>query len=373
MKEKISDFFSSRIGIIVTGAVIGILGPTLQKLGNPKNMGICVACFERDIAGGLGLHRAGAVQYLRPEIMGFVLGSLIAALLFNEFKARGGSAPVVRFILGFFAMIGALVFLGCPWRSWFRFAGGDMNGLIGLIGLSIGILIGIVFLKNGYNLGRSHSCKKAAGWAFPSIMIVLLILALKNPKLGENMPIFNSESGPGSMHAPLIISLCAGLIIGFIAQRTRFCTVGAIRDVVMFKDSHLISGVLALGVFAFLTNLIYGQFKFGYSNMPIAHSNLLWNLLGMILSGLAYTLAGGCAGRQLFLSGEGDMDAGIFVLGMITGAAFSHNFGLAGAANSVLEDGTIKVWQPNTQTMIAVCLGLVVCVIIGLTNRDKVE
>ena len=58
---------------------------------------------------------------------------------------------------------------------------------------------------------------------------------------------------------------------------------------------------------------------------------------------------------------------------MITGAAFSHNFGLAGAANSVLEDGTIKVWQPNTQTMIAVCLGLVVCVIIGLTNRDKVD
>ena len=70
MKDKISDFFSSRIGIIITGAVIGILGPTLQKFGNPKNMGVCVACFERDIAGALGLHRAGVVQYLRPEIMG---------------------------------------------------------------------------------------------------------------------------------------------------------------------------------------------------------------------------------------------------------------------------------------------------------------
>ena len=374
MKEKITDFFSSRLGIIITGAVIGILGPTLQKFGNPKNMGVCVACFERDIAGALGLHRAAPVQYIRPEIIGFVLGSLIAALLFNEFKARGGSAPVVRFILGFFAMTGALVFLGCPWRAWFRFAGGDMNGLVGLIGLAIGILIGIVFLKNGYNLGRSHSCKKAAGWAFPGIMIALLVLALIQPRFGAEGtgPIFNSESGPGSMHAPLLVSLAAGLIIGFICQRTRFCTVGAIRDVAMFKDTHLISGVLALGVFAFLTNLVYGQFKFGYDDMPIAHSNLLWNLLGMILSGLAYTLAGGCAGRQLFLGGEGDMDAGIFVLGMITGAAFSHNFGLAGAANSVT-DGVVKVWQPNTQTMIAVCLGLVVCVIIGLTNRDKID
>lgn len=51
----------------------------LQKLGNPGNMGICVACFERDIAGAVGLHRAAVVQYMRPEIIGFVFGSLVAA------------------------------------------------------------------------------------------------------------------------------------------------------------------------------------------------------------------------------------------------------------------------------------------------------
>ena len=374
MKDKLTDFFSSRLGIIVAGAVIGILGPVLQKLGNPKNMGVCVACFERDIAGALGLHRAAPVQYIRPEIIGFVLGAMIAALLFKEFKARGGSAPVVRFILGFFAMVGALVFLGCPWRAWFRLAGGDLNGLVGLIGLAIGVVIGTLFLKNGYNLGRSHKCKQAAGFAFPAIMIVLLCLAILQPRFGADGagPIFNSESGPGSMHAPLIISLCAGLLIGMIAQRTRFCSVGAIRDMVMFQDSHLISGVLALGVAAFVTNLILGQFKVGYSGMPISHSNLLANLLGMILAGLAYTLAGGCAGRQLFLSGEGDMDAGIFVLGMITGAAFAHNFGFAGSADSVV-DGVVKVGGTSPQGMIAVCFGLVVCVIIGLTNRDKID
>ena len=33
MKDKMTDFFSSRLGIIITGAVIGILGPTLQKIG----------------------------------------------------------------------------------------------------------------------------------------------------------------------------------------------------------------------------------------------------------------------------------------------------------------------------------------------------
>ena len=38
-----------------------ILAPLLQFAGNPPNMGICVACLERDIAGVLWLHRAAVV------------------------------------------------------------------------------------------------------------------------------------------------------------------------------------------------------------------------------------------------------------------------------------------------------------------------
>ena len=67
------NVFATTAGIIVTGAVIGILAIILQYNGNPPNMGICVACFERDIAGALGLQRAAIVQYLRPEIIGLVL------------------------------------------------------------------------------------------------------------------------------------------------------------------------------------------------------------------------------------------------------------------------------------------------------------
>ncbi|MCK7507011.1 MAG: hypothetical protein MZV70_25110 [Desulfobacterales bacterium] len=95
------NIFSTRTGIIIVGAMIGIGAALLQYFGNPPNMGICVACFERDIAGALGLHRADVVQYLRPEIMGFVLGAFVAALLAGEYKPRGGSAPLIRFFSGF--------------------------------------------------------------------------------------------------------------------------------------------------------------------------------------------------------------------------------------------------------------------------------
>jgi len=370
MSERLTRFFASRWGIVLAGAVIGLLAPLLQKAGNPPNMGICVACFERDIAGALGLHRAAAVQYIRPEIIAFVLGSTVAALLFREFRPRAGSAPIVRFVLGVFAMIGALAFLGCPWRALLRLAGGDLNAVLGLVGLAAGVGLGVWFLRQGYSLGRSHRAPAAVGWIMPAIMLGLLLLLLFRPQFGEGGAVFFSESGPGSFHAPVVISLGAGLLIGFLAQRTRFCTMGSVRDVILMGDTHLISGVGALLVVAFVTNLLLGQINFGCAGQPVAHSSHLWNFLGMALAGLAFALAGGCPGRQLFLSGEGDGDAAVFVLGMIVGAAFAHNFALAGVPDRVVE-GVLVVGGPGPYGQAAVILGLVVCVTLGFGMRER--
>ncbi len=360
--ERLRNFFAGRAGIVTVGAVIGLLAAWLQKMGNPTNMGICVACFERDTAGALGLHRAATVQYIRPEIIGFVLGSLAAALIHREFRPRGGSAPLVRFLLGFAAMIGALVFLGCPWRALLRLAGGDGNAAVGLAGLAAGIGLGVLFLRSGYTLGRSHPSRPAAGMMMPLIVTTLLVLLLAAPRFGaggKEGPIFFSLSGPGSMHAPLFLSLAAGLLVGALAQRSRFCTMGAFRDVMLIGEGHLLYGVLALVGAALLANLAFGQFHPGFANQPIAHANHLWNFGGMTLAGLAYALAGGCPGRQLFLAGEGDGDAGVFALGMVAGAAFAHNFSLASSPSGVSPYGPA-----------AVLIGLVFCVSVGLTMRE---
>jgi YedE family putative selenium metabolism protein len=299
-----------------------------------------------------------------------VLGSTIAALLFSEFKARAGSAPIVRFVLGVFAMIGALAFLGCPWRALLRLSGGDLNAILGIAGLAVGIAIGVQFLKAGYTLGRSTKTYAAVGWIMPLIVIGFLSLAIIRPQFSEGGPIFTSESGPGSLHAALGISLVVGLVIGFLAQRTRFCTMGAVRDVILMNDTHLISGVGALVVVAFGVNAALGQVHFGFAAQPVAHSSQLWNFLGMALSGMAFALAGGCPGRQLFLSGEGDGDAAVFVLGMITGAAFAHNFALAGKPDSMV-DGVLKVGGLSPFGMGAVVVGIAICLLIGFSMREK--
>jgi YedE family putative selenium metabolism protein len=363
--SAIGRFFTSRWGVILTGAVVGVLAPILVKLGNPGNMGICVACFNRDISGALGLHRAATVQYIRPEIIGLVLGSSVAALIFREFKPRTGSSPIVRFVLGMLAMIGSLVFLGCPWRAYLRLSGGDWNAILGILGLAAGIAVGIIFLRMGFSLGRNYPAPRALGWTMPLVVIGLLLLLLASPQFGRDAsgnstgPIFFSATGPGSQHALLWISLAVGLLIGFLAQRCRFCTVGAIRDLILLRDMHLFNGILALLVTAFATNWLLGQFKPGVTGQPIAHSDGLWNFGGMVLAGLAFTMAGGCPGRQLFLAGEGDGDAAIFAVGMIVGAGFAHNFSLASSPTG-----------PGPFGPAAVIFGLIVCIVIGLTMRE---
>ena len=354
----LKEFFSFRKNIIFTGIFIGVSAAFLQKLGNPANMGVCVACMVRDIAGALGLHRAEVVQYIRPEIIGFVLGSLIATLMFKEFKPRAGSAPLVRFVLGFLAMVGALVFLGCPWRTLLRLAGGDGNALFGLAGLAVGIWIGIFFIKSGYNLGRNQKTYPMVGWIMPLMMVGLLLLLIFRPQLPSGVVFFSSK-GPGAQHAPVLIALVIALAIGFFAQRTRFCTVAAVRDVILLKDTYLFTGVLSLLLAALVSNLILKQFHPGFQGQPIAHTNQWWNFGGMVLAGLAFTLAGGCPGRQLFLSGEGDADAAVFVLGMIVGAGFAHNFATASSSRGP------GLWGPTS-----VIAGLIVCFIIGFSMSD---
>ncbi|QGT99956.1 Hypothetical protein SYNTR_1363 [Candidatus Syntrophocurvum alkaliphilum] len=324
--------------ILATGLSVGVIAAILVKLGNPLNMGFCIACFERDIAGAVGLHRAAVVQYMRPEIIGLILGAMLIAMFSGEFKARGGSSTFLRFIMGVFMMIGALVFLGCPLRDVLRMAGGDFNAYIGFLGFVAGVATGVYFLRNGFNLGRQdYSHSNAGGVVLPLVFVFFYFLLLKgtvfNPDAGG--PLFFSETGPGSMFAPIFVALAAGLIVGVLAQRTRLCLSGGIRDYILIRDNYLLIGFLGIFAGALILNIPFGFFNPGFEDQPIAHTMHIWNFLGLYLVGLAACLLGGCPLRQLILTGEGDMDAAAVVAGMVVGAAFAHNFLFAASPDGV--------------------------------------
>ena len=355
--------------ILLAGFAVGLAALLLTQLGNPANMGFCIACFERDVAGSLGLHSAAKVQYMRPEIAGLVAGALIMALATKEFRARAGSAPATRFVLGALVMIGALVFLGCPLRMVLRLGGGDGNALLGLAGFVIGIAIGVFWLKRGFSLRRSHPASAAEGSIVPAVLIILLVLALAIPSLFKA-----SEEGPGSMHAPALVALVVALVVGALAQRARLCMAGGFRDLILFRDVNLLCGFVAIFLTVLVGNLILGKFHPGFASQPIAHSSTLWNLLGMVLVGWGSVLLGGCPLRQLVLTGEGNSDSAVTVLGMITGAALAHNFALAGNPDSLNEAGELVVGGTSTTGKIVVVAGLVVLLALSAIHcRQEVK
>ena len=247
--------------VVIAGAVVGLAAVVLTHLGNPANMGFCIACFLRDITGAVGMHGAAKVQYVRPEIIGLVLGAFIMSVATKEFRAKAGSSPATRFVLGAFVMIGALAFLGCPLRMVLRMGGGgDLNAVVGLVGFTLGIFIGIQFLKNGFSLKRAYPVGKGEGGVLPIVMTGLLILVIAVPSLFKF-----SEEGPGSKHAPMLAALLIAIVVGALAQRARLCMVGGIRDAMLFKDFKLLYGFVAIFVVVLAGNLITGSFKLGFT------------------------------------------------------------------------------------------------------------
>ncbi|MHC6202154.1 YedE family putative selenium transporter [Breznakiellaceae bacterium SP9] len=353
MKIKTNN---SNLGwLLAAGAVIGGLAVMLTQLGNPPNMGLCAACFLRDTAGALGLDAAAAPSYIRPELLGFLIGAFLVSRIRGEWKSTGGTAGLSRFFIAFFVMFGALVFLGCPLRVMLRLGGGDLNALVGLAGFGAGAAGGSIFIRKGFSFGEAKPQNAVNGSIMSILALVLLAFLILRPAF-----IRFSEAGPGSMHAPIAISLIAALIIGGLVQKSGLCMSGSIRNIVLIRNPTMFWGYLAVFAAALVGNLALGSFKLGFESQPIAHTDSLFNFLGLAVVGYGSVLLGGCPLRQIIMAGEGSSDAGICVLGFVAAGASAHNFGIAASPAGVPDNGKI-----------AVIIGLVVITLFGLFHTKK--
>ena len=361
------NLYDSKGKLAIAGILCGAVAAALAFLGNPANMAFCIACFVRDMAGSLGMHQAEVVQYARPEIIGLVLGAFIISVATKEYRSTAGSSPMIRFVLGMIIMIGSLVFLGCPLRMVIRMSAGDLNAWIALIGFVLGVATGTIALKQGFSLGRSYETSKQSGAVLPILMVGVLVLAVCTTLLKA------SEAGPGSVHAPIIASLIGGLVFGALAQKSRMCFAGGIRDVILMKNFDLLTVIGGVFVVMLVFNVATGRFVPAF-NTPgiIAHSDHLWSILGMYAVGFAAVLAGGCPLRQLILAGQGSSDSAVTVLGLFFGAALCHNLGLASsgtAMNPETQEVVAGAATPNGKIAVIICI--IVCFIIAFTNKRK--
>jgi uncharacterized membrane protein YedE/YeeE len=138
----------------------------------------------------------------------------------------------------------------------------------------------------------------------------------------------------------LIGTLVAGLIIGYVAQRSRMCFVGGIRDYVLVKDTYLlkapaaflIGAVVIFGIAYLVSSVPVWPWVITKGLSPIpgaplssaASTPLLTNIVLAVIGGVGLgvfsVFAGGCPLRQHVMASEGDKSSMSYLAGFYVGA-----------------------------------------------------
>ncbi len=67
---------------------------------------------------------------------------------------------------------------------------------------------------------------------------------------------------------PMVATLVVGVVIGYMGQRSRFCTISGVRDYILLRDSFRLKGPLGLIIGGVLG---YTAFRFMGGIYPIFH------------------------------------------------------------------------------------------------------
>ncbi len=117
----------------------------------------------------------------------------------------------------------------------------------------------------------------------------------------------------------LVYTSILGLVMGYIVNKTNFCTMGAVSDLVNIGDSsRLKSWMLAAVVAVIGVNLsqLFGLFDISQSRIPYTNSLFFWPryILGGLLFGIGMTYASGCGNKILIRLGGGNLKSLIVLI-----------------------------------------------------------
>jgi uncharacterized membrane protein YedE/YeeE len=135
-------------------------------------------------------------------------------------------------------------------------------------------------------------------------------------------------------------SFALAVVFGAIAQRTHFCTMGAVSDIVSMGDwSRMRMWTLAIGTAMLGFNAMVALGWLDAGNSVYAGPRLIWlsNAFGGALFGFGMVLASGCGSKTLVRIGGGNLKSVVvfIVLGL---AAFATLKGITGVARVATVD-----------------------------------
>ncbi len=157
---------------------------------------------------------------------------------------------------------------------------------------------------------------------------------------------------PGLTASVLWAAFALAAAFGAIAQRTHFCTMGAVADIVNIGDwARMRMWVLAIGVAMIGFNAMVAAGWVEAAHSIYAGSSLLWlsNLVGGLLFGIGMVLASGCGSKTLVRIGGGNLKS-LVVLVVLAVSAYASLRGVVAVARSATLDA-VAVTLPAGQDL----------------------
>jgi len=141
-----------------------------------------------------------------------------------------------------------------------------------------------------------------------------------------------------------ISGMFIGLLLGIVVQRSRFCMTAVISNWILIRDTRQLHVYLIAVMVAMIGTLLLEQSGLvAISDSAYRTERIPWVslVLGGCMFGLGAVFAGGCIGRILVLTGEGNLGALLAVLTIALGATASYT----GALES------FRVWTHNLEVL----------------------
>lgn len=142
-----------------------------------------------------------------------------------------------------------------------------------------------------------------------------------------------------AIYAVPLVTLAIGFIVGYLGQRSGYCSIGGFRDFFLARHTRLLSGYLTLIVTAFAAYLLFWLLTPGamehffwastsglfnpIPGAPAGLSQAAYVILAVIpgfFVGLITVWLGGCPFRQTVMASEGNYRSACFFVGMCVGS-----------------------------------------------------
>ena len=120
-----------------------------------------------------------------------------------------------------------------------------------------------------------------------------------------------------NIHLVALLGFCVALVFGFVGNKTHFCTMGAISDVInMGSRARLGAWFLAVGIAVLGAQFLdlSGMVELGGTMYLSTNFLYLSYILGGLTFGVGMTLAAGCGQRNLVRVGGGNLKALVVVI-----------------------------------------------------------